>query len=93
MMNDHLFGGPAFQPGVPVILRRRHAGSSEDDREGLVHRLSFRGSSADPREEKSALSGSPQDLHGSSTVFPQMRGFDAAVHPGGVRKVECEATK
>ena len=65
-----------------MILRRRHVRSSEDDREGLVHSLRYRGSSADPREEKSALSGSQQDFHGSSTVFPQ-RGRSEEVEPRG----------
>ena len=71
MVNDHLYGGPTFRPGTSVILRGRHVRSSEDDREGVVHNPRFRGSSADPDEEKCALSGCPQDLHGSSTVFPQ----------------------
>jgi len=79
MLNGHLSGGPTFQSGAPVILRRRHMRSSEDDREGLVHSPSFRGSSADPCEEKSALSGSPQDFHGSSTGFPQACRSDEVV--------------
>ena len=83
MLNGHLSGGPTFQSGTPVILRRRHVRSSEDDREGLVHSPRFRGSSADPREEKSALSGSPQDFHGSSTGFPQPGGSDEVVPLGG----------
>ena len=76
MLNGHLSGGPTFQSGAPVILRRRHMRSSEDDREGPVHTPAFGGSSADPREEKSALSGSPQDFHGPSTAFPQPGRFD-----------------
>jgi hypothetical protein len=71
MVNDHLFGGPTLQSGATVILRRRHVRSSEGDREGVVHTPRFHGSSAVPAEEKCALSGCPQDLHGSSTVFPQ----------------------
>ena len=71
MLNGHLSGGSTFQSGAPVILRPRRMRSSEDDREGLVHNPGFRGSSADPREEKSALSGSPQDFHVPSTAFPQ----------------------
>ena len=72
MVNDHLSGGSTLRSGAAVILRRRHVRSSEDDREGAVHNPPFQGSSADPIEEKCALSGCPQDMHGPSTVFPQM---------------------
>jgi hypothetical protein len=34
--------------------------------------IALEGSSADPAEEKSALSGCPQDFHVRSTAFPQM---------------------
>jgi hypothetical protein len=93
MLNGHLCGGSTFQSGAGVILRRRHVRSSEDDREGPVHSPRFRGSSADPREEKSALSGSAQDLHASSTVFPQTGESDTTVRPAGLGKVECESAK
>ena len=72
MVNNHLSGGSTLRSGAAVILRRRHVRSSEDDREGAVHNPPFQGSSADPIEEKCALSGCPQDMHGPSTVFPQM---------------------
>ena len=71
MVNDHLSGGPTLRSGTTVILRGRHVRSSEDDHEGAVHNPVVWGSSADLAEEKCALSGCPQDLHGSSTVFPQ----------------------
>jgi hypothetical protein len=93
MPYGHVSGGLTFQSEAPVILRRRHVRSSEDDREGPIHNPRFRGSSADPREEKSALSGSPQDLHGSSTVFPQVEGADEKSAPASLWKVECEAAK
>jgi hypothetical protein len=84
MMNDHLSGGLteqtkesgwdqtlSQQSGAPVILRGRHARSSEGMREGVVHTPRSTRSSADPAKEKSALSVCPQDFHVSSTGFPQ----------------------
>ena len=75
MVNDHLSGGPTARSEVPVILRRRHVRSSEDDHEGASTMPPVWGSSDDPTEEKCALSGCPQDLHASSTVFPQSGGY------------------
>jgi hypothetical protein len=84
MVNDHFSGGLTEQTTVsgwdqtlsnqseaPVILRGRHAQSSEGKREGAIHIPDPSRSSADPVKEKSALSGCPQDFHASSTVFPQ----------------------
>jgi len=82
---DHLSGGPTDfaglsgwdqtltnQSGAPVILRGRHGRSSEGKREGAVHSTGLPRSSRDPVKEKSAFSASPQDIHGSSTGFPQL---------------------
>jgi hypothetical protein len=85
VVNDHLSGGPTDyagmsgwdqtltnQSGAAVILRRRHARSSEGKREGVVHSPGLPRSSRDPVKEKSASSGCPQDFHVSSTGFPQL---------------------
>jgi len=85
VVNDHLSGGPTDYAGMPgwdqtltnqsgaaVILRRRHARSSEGKREGVVHSPGLPRSSRDPVKEKSSSSGCPQDLHASSTGFPQL---------------------
>jgi hypothetical protein len=66
MMNGHSAGGRTRG----LILRSRHTRSSETDREGIVHRWRDGRSSGDPVKEKYAVSGSPQDIHGSSTGFP-----------------------
>jgi hypothetical protein len=67
------------QSGAAVILRRRHARSSEGKREGDVHNPHLPRSSRDSVKEKSACASCPQDFHGSSTGFPQ---------PGSVRLVQ-----
>jgi len=85
VVNDHLSGGPTDYAGMPgwdqtltnqsgaaVILRRRHARSSEGKREGVVHSPGLPRSTRDPVKEKSASSGCPQDFHASSTGFPQL---------------------
>ncbi len=102
MFDDHLSGdltvereclaGTRYSPnqsGVPVILRRRHGRSSEGKREGVVHTPGWPRSSADPVKEKYALSGCPQDFHGTSTAFPQLGSFALRRSAAGTRHVEC----
>jgi hypothetical protein len=73
VVNGQLSGGSILQSGATVILRSRHERSSETDREGVSTTTQFDGSSADPVEEKSALSACAQHFHASSTGFPQDR--------------------